>query len=279
MTDVAATPAWNAMAVALPGTVNLGPIVSYTMLFVPFVLFAAQGMYARKLFNEKKASISVFYSTLILLNIAGMALVTAPSVLGGLVGGYARKADPTSYPSTALGIWGLTILGYAIHSVNNCCRVIFDSRGLRAAVLFIPFAFMLQAWHIFALLFGFNVYHSVMTLIIIDYTGHTAGMAYWLHKIWKGDPENVDKARAWLGVGGVFFHMISIVPSVFYRIKVPSVDQTTGANLGLCAFLVVAMIISQVFWIKMALCTTPGEEILLDSNSKKKQQTKPAYEA
>mmetsp|Transcript_12152 Transcript_12152/g.18365 ORF Transcript_12152/g.18365 Transcript_12152/m.18365 type:complete len:299 (+) Transcript_12152:146-1042(+) len=278
MTAVADISTWNAMAVALPGTVNMGPIVSYLVLFVPFVLFGAQGIYARKLFNDKKASISIFYSTLILLNVAGMALVTAPSALNGLVTGYARKDDPTSYPPTALGIWGLTNFVYGVHSVNNCCRVIFDSRGLRVAILFIPVAFMLQAWIIIALLFGFNPYSSFMIGAFIDYIQHLSGLVYWLRKISKEDSEQVDKARAWFGVGGVFSHMISVVPVITYKMDVPLEDQTTGANLGLLAFMVVVMIISQVFWIKMALCTPPGEEIFLDAN-KEKQQTKQEYKA
>lgn len=265
MTAVADTSTWNAMAVALPGTVGVGSIVSYLVLFVPFAFFGAQEIYARRLF------------ILILLNVAGIALVTAPSVL--FVTGYvARKADPTSYPPIALGIWGLTIFVYGVHSVNNCCRVIFDSHGLRVAILFIPIAFMLQAWIIIALLFGFNPYSSFIIVVCIDYIQHLSGLVYWLRKICKEDSEQVDKARARFGVGGVFSHMISTVPVILYKINVPLEDQTTGANLGLYAFMVVAMIISQIFWIKMALCTPPGEEIFLDAN-KEKQQTKQEFKA
>ena len=90
--------------------------------------------------------------------------------------------------------------------MNNCCRVVYDSHGLWAAVCFIPIAVMLQFWQVFALIFGFSPYVGVIVLTVIDYCEHFVALSYWLYKIFSANTEEEDgfnKKRAWFGVGGV----------------------------------------------------------------------------
>ena len=71
--------------------------------------------------------------------------------------------------------------------------------------------------------------------------------------------------------------VLSIVPLIIYRVTTPLEDQTRGGIVGVYVANIILMIVSQSFWIKMALCTPPGEAILLDK--KEKQQMKPEYKS
>ena len=135
-----------------------------------------------------------------------LIITTTGSILSGLLAGFKAGDDPDLYPDTARGIWGLIIAGYAcIHSVNNCCRVVYDSHGLWAAVCFIPIAAMLQFWQVFALIFGLSPFSGFIALTAIDYSEHFVALMYWLYKIFSANTEDdgFNKKRAWYGVGGV----------------------------------------------------------------------------
>lgn len=249
---------WNSWGSAFPGSVEKGPWPCYIIMFGPLVIYLAQAIYAQRLFSKKhtidKHSISKFYSNLIILNIAAMALVTGPSTINGLIVGYVRGYDGAVYPTTPLILWYLTIFAFGlVHSVNNCCRIVFDAFGLRAAIWFIPVASSFQLWQVLALPFGFDPYLGVVVLTGIDYLEHLIALMYWLFRLCSA--QNVDdKKRLWCGVCGVLLHMISIIPVLIYVTR-PVEVQTTG---GLCAVyitVIVLMFASQMFWIRMALLT------------------------
>ena len=135
-------------------------------------------------------------------------IITTATALLGLLASYKAGDDPDLYPDTARGVWGLTIAGYAcIHSVNNCCRVIYDSHGLWAAVRFIPIAVMFQFWQVFALIFGFSPFFGFVALTLIDFCEHFVALLYWSFKIFSSNTEDdgFNKKRAWYGVSGVVF--------------------------------------------------------------------------
>jgi hypothetical protein len=251
---------WNKWANAFPGSVEKGPLPSYLIMVLPLVFFLLQAFFAQWIFHGRRKSntISTFYSTLVTINIIGMALLTGPATLNGLLTGYFRdSATPSdSYPTIPLVIWYFTVLAFVAHSVINCCRVVYDAFGLRAAVQFIPFAACFQAWQIIALPFGFSPYLGIVILTIVDYLQHLTSLIYWLYNICTASPD-VDKIRLWFGVGGVVLHMIAIVPAMVYVISIPLSNQTTGGLCAIYACSVIMMFASQTFWIGMALRTPP----------------------
>jgi hypothetical protein len=261
---------WNSWVSSFPGSVEKGPWPCYIIMFGPLVIFLAQAIYAQRLFSKKnridKQSISKFYANLIVLNITAMALVTGPGFLNGLVTGFLQGYDGALYPTTPLILWYLKIFAFGVHSVNNCCRIVFDAFGLRAAVWFIPVAASFQLWQVLALPFGFDPYLGVVVLSGIDYLEHLIALMYWLFRL-RSPPQQVDdKKRLWCGVWGVLLHKFAIIPAFIYGTKPV---HTTG---GLCAVYITAIVLmfaSQMFWIKMALLTRPSD---IDMSSGKERR-------
>lgn len=195
---------WNDWEVPFPGSTEKGKVASYLIMFGPLLVFGCQAIYAHWAFKKSKRPISKFYSTLITWNIIAMILVTGSTSLNGLLQGYSRGDDPSEYPDLARGIWGLTVACYSLfHSVNNCCRVIYDAYGLSSAIYFIPIAIIMQFWQVFALPFGFSPYLGCICIAAIDYVEHVVAFLYWMFQVVMRDAEDVDKKRACFGIGGV----------------------------------------------------------------------------
>lgn len=254
---------WHEWATALPGSVDKGPIPSKLILFLPLTVFLLQAAYAVWVFRVPiaKKKVSKFYATLIVLNIITMSVVTGLVSLNGLLPGFIHAEKKHELEGTALALYYVTVgLFSAFHSVNNCCRVVFDMYGCRAAMKFIPVAVLLQGWQLVALPYGLDPFTGLAVLMLIDYSQHSIALVYWLVKVCLStEEEHVKKDRLWCGIGGVIFHMASVAPQMFYIATTPVKLQTTN---GLCAIYlatVIIMFVSHCFWIAMTLRTRPRD--------------------
>ena len=81
-----------------------------------------------------------------------------------------RPIAPPSYPTAASYAFLSLLALFSLHSVCNCCRVIFDAFGERAAKSVVIPAALCQLWLLWpALTFTFSLQMILLILIATDY--------------------------------------------------------------------------------------------------------------
>ena len=133
-----------------------------------------------------------------------------------------RPIAPPSYPTAASYAFLSLLALFSLHSVCNCCRVIFDAFGERAAKSVVIPSALCQLWLFWpALTFTFSLQMILLILVATDYAQTFIGCAFWADVARTG-------ARGCYGVCGGALHMLSAVPLVGFHVA--TFDGTDAYN-------------------------------------------------
>ena len=166
-----------------------------------------------------------------------------------------------TYPTAASYAFLSLVIFFSLHSVGNCCRVIFDACGERAAKFAVIPAALCQMWLLWPpLTFTFSLQMVMLILIAIDYCQHLVSCAYWAAVACRATSAS-RRGRALYGVCGGLFHMLSAVPLVSFHVVTSYQFFETTERPGpwvcvpLVGLAVGLMASAQTCWINMALLT------------------------
>ena len=166
-----------------------------------------------------------------------------------------------AYPTAASYAFLSLLATFSLHSVSNCCRLIFDACGERAAKFAVIPAALCQMWLLWPpLTFTFSLQMVMLILIAIDYCQHLVSCAYWAAVACRATSAS-RRGRALYGVCGGLFHMLSAVPLVSFHVVTSYQFFETTERPGpwvcvpLVGLAVGLMASAQTCWINMALLT------------------------
>jgi len=239
---------------ALPGMKESGFVITLLSVVSTAVFFLGQAVYAVWRFWVLREKISKFYAALIVVNITAMALVTFP-VIHTKVSWVSEEGGRTVYTATPAASVAVLLIhtAFGLHSVCNCCRVIFDISGKKAAQLFMPVAYVMQAWLLLPLGAGWITFgDALLILTAVDYMQHIGALVFWCWHVMK--MQNRERERRC--IYGVALHMTSVLPLVVRSIHGEFLPGWHGASILFCS---VFMMGSQANWIAAAELT-PCEE-------------------
>ena len=215
-------------------------------------------------------AMSLTFPTALLLRVIPVPLGTVwrdePDAHMLFDGTYSRAAsygdgrDDGAYPTAASYAFLSLLIFFSLHSVSNCCRVIFDACGEGVAKSAVIPAALCQLWNLWpSLTFTFSLQMTMLILTTIDYVQHLAGCTYWAAVAYHARRASAARCRALYGVCGGALHMLSIVPLVSYHVATFEAYPTERPDPWVCVPLVglaVGLMASaQTCWIKMALLT------------------------
>ena len=134
-----------------------------------------------------------------------------------------------TYPTAASYAFLSLVIFFSLHSVGNCCRVIFDACGERAAKSAVIPAALCQLWLFWpALTFTFTLQMILLILIATDYVQTFVGCTFWAAVACTEAPSSAGRARACYGVCGGALHMLSAAPLVGFHVA--TFDETDAYN-------------------------------------------------
>lgn len=128
-------------------------------------------------------------------------------------------ARDAAYPTAASYAFLSLLALFSLHSVSNCCRVIFDACGERAAKSAAIPAALCQLWLLWpALTFTFTLQMILLILIATDYVQTFVGCTFWAAVSCTNAPSSAARVRACYGVCGGALHILSAVPLVGFHV-------------------------------------------------------------
>lgn len=134
-----------------------------------------------------------------------------------------------AYPTAASYAFLSLLALFSLHSVSNCCRVIFDACGERAAKSAVIPAALIQLWLLWpALTFTFTLQMILLILIATDYVQTFVGCTFWAAVACTEEPSSAGRARACYGICGGALHMLSAAPLVGFHVA--TFDGTDAYN-------------------------------------------------
>jgi hypothetical protein len=246
------------------------------------VIFMGQAAFCRIISSAASPPVNDFYKDLTTLHILAMSLTFPVALLLRVMpvplstvwgeqgymlfgGSYSRAVSyghgrDGAYPTAASYAFLSLLILFSLHSVSNCCRLIFDACGERAAKHAVIPAALCQLWLLWPpLTFTFSLQMAFSILIAIDYIQHLAGCTYWASRLYLLDVAahaaraEAVRDRAFYGVCGGVLHILSAGPLVSFHISAFQTDL--WVLLLLVGLAVCLMASAQTCWIKMALLT------------------------
>jgi len=239
---------------AFPVMKENGVVFTVLVAMSTAVFYLGQVIYALWRFWVLREKISKFYGALIVVNITAMVLVTFP-LLHTNVTWVSEEGEKTVYTATPAASVAVlfTHAAFGLHSICNCCRVIYDISGKKKAQLFMPVAYVIQAWLLLPLGAAWITFgDALLILTAVDYIQHIGALVFWCWYVMK--VQNRERERRC--IYGVALHMTSVFPLVLKTILDESSVVWSGAGISFCS---VFMMGSQANWIAAAELT-PCEE-------------------